>query len=139
IHLPVKAAFLGKIAHPIQALSFKGLVEQPHAPGIGNGDSHHHANGAGLARAVWPQKPKHLTGFNGQAQIVNGNFILVSLTDACEFDNWHACSRRSSSAEESRLIGERFRLAAEKRLSETGLSKRPSGARLTDFIPANAG
>ena len=96
LHLLVEAALLGQIADPLQALALKGLVEEADAAGVGHGDAHHHADGAGFACAVRAQQAEHLAGFDGEAQVVDGNLVLVGLGHSREFDNWHGFSRRSN-------------------------------------------
>ena len=89
LHLLVEAALFGQIADAVQALALKGLAEETHPARVGNGDAHHHANGAGFAGAVGPQQAKHLARIDGEAQVVDGNLVLVGLGDSRELDNWH--------------------------------------------------
>ena len=96
LHLFVEAALFGQVADALQALALEGLVEEADAARVGQGDAHHHADGAGLARAVWAQKAEDLARVDGQAQIADGNFVLVGLGYTREFNNWHGFSRCSN-------------------------------------------
>jgi hypothetical protein len=87
LHLFVEAALLGQVAHLLQALALERLVKKMDAAGVGQGDAHHHANGAGFARPIRPQQAEHLAGFDCQAQVADGNFVLVGLGHSHEFDN----------------------------------------------------
>ena len=81
------------VQHPDQraevALVFKG------GRGVGKGTL-----GNAMCRifgqhGVHISNASHLTGFNGQAQILDGDLVLVGLGHSREFDNWHGFSRRA--------------------------------------------
>ena len=94
LHLLVEAALFGQIADALEALALEGLSEEDHLAGVGHGDAHHHADGAGFPGAVRAEKAEHLAGFNLEAEIVDGDFRFVGLGHSREFDDWHECSCR---------------------------------------------
>jgi hypothetical protein len=69
LHLLIEAALLGQIADPLQAAAGEGLLEEADASRVGNGDAHHHANGAGLARPVRSQQAEDLARLDGEARL----------------------------------------------------------------------
>ena len=75
LHLLVEAALLGQIADAVQALALEGLSEEADAAGVGHGDAHHHANGAGFARAVRPQQAEHLAGIDGEVRLLTATLF----------------------------------------------------------------
>src|SRR5579863_8613907 len=89
LHLFIEAAFLGQVAHPLQADPLEGPPEKPDLSRVRNRDPHHHADRTGLPRPIRSQQPEHLPRIDGQAQVTDSNFALVSLGHSREFDNWH--------------------------------------------------
>ena len=68
LHLFVEAALLGQIADAVETRAVEGLFEEIDAPGVGHGDAHHHADGAGFAGAVGAEEAKHLAGIDGKTE-----------------------------------------------------------------------
>ena len=108
LHLLVEAALLGQVADALQALAVKGLLEEADASRVGNGDAHHHANGAGFARSVGAEQAEDLARLDGQAQVADGDLALVGLGHSREFDYWHGFSRCSICILDSNKPGERY-------------------------------
>src|SRR5271166_1710691 len=96
LHLLVKPALLGQVTNPLEVLARKRLVKESDASRVRDSNAHHHANGAGFARSVGSEQAEHLAGFNRQAQVADGNLVLVGFGDSRELDNWHEFSRRTA-------------------------------------------
>src|SRR5579863_5940844 len=92
LHLLVKATLFGQVADAVEAGAVEGLAEEIDAAGVGNGDAHHHANGAGFAGAVGAKEAEHLAGFNGQAEVFDSDLVLIGFGHCVELDDWHEFS-----------------------------------------------
>ncbi len=95
LHLFVEAALLGQIADAVEVAAREGRTEEINAAGVGQGDAHHHADGAGFAGAVGAEETEHLAGLDGEREVADGDFALVGLGDSRELNNRHGGSRCS--------------------------------------------
>src|ERR1700694_2691985 len=89
LHLLVESTFFRQIADPMQVFSMKRFPEHPNLAGIGSGNADHHANGAGLSGAVWPQQPEDGAFLNAEGKIIHGHKFAVSLSRFIQFDCVH--------------------------------------------------
>jgi len=51
--------------------------------------SNHHADGGGLARAVWSQQAEHAARLNVQAQVMHGDLTAKRLRNTIQLHNFH--------------------------------------------------
>jgi hypothetical protein len=61
----------------------KGLVEEGHRAGVGDGDANHHADAGGFARAVGAEEAEHAAGFNLETEVCYGDLGVVNLRTCC--------------------------------------------------------
>jgi hypothetical protein len=72
----------------------KGLVEEGHRAGVGDGDANHHANAGGFARAVGAEEAEHAARFNLETEVCYGDLGVVNFADVLQLYDGHGFSGR---------------------------------------------
>ena len=67
------------VAKGLQSLSRYAMVQYLGIPGSRMDEAEDHADGRGLPRSVWAEKPHDLTSAHAEAQAVHGGEIAVAL------------------------------------------------------------
>ena len=93
LHFLVEAALFRQVADAVEAAAIEGFFKEADAAGVGHGDAHHHADGAGFAGAIGAEESEHLAGVDGEREVANGDFAVISLGDCGELNDRHEGSR----------------------------------------------
>ena len=93
VHLLVEAAFLGQVADASQDRAGEGPVEERDRAGVGHGDADHHADGAGLARAVGAEQAEHRPRLDGEGEVLHRDLGVVDLANVLKLDDGHGRPR----------------------------------------------
>jgi hypothetical protein len=92
LHLLIETALLGQVADAMEVLAGEGLAEETDGAGIGHRNADHHTDGGGFAGAIGAEETEHGAGFDVEADVVDGDFCVVDLTDFLELDDGHGFS-----------------------------------------------
>jgi hypothetical protein len=85
LHLLVEAALLGKVSDTVEEMAGERLAKDTDCAGVRNGDSHHHADGAGFSGTIGTEETEDFALGNTEGEMIDGNKIVKSLGGTIQF------------------------------------------------------
>ena len=89
LHLFVEAALFGEVADALEVFAPEGLAEEADGARVGDGHADHHADGGGFSGAVGAEEAEHGAWLDGEAEVCDGDFGVVGLSDMLQFYDGH--------------------------------------------------